>query len=144
MECCVIDARADANGGEQSWIQSNLWLGGATLGQGVGSELDTYWIRVSESYYAAWQMHVLMPMEVNSLSGNKISDSGAQHLAKALEVNSTLITLWWVNHRILTDWWMHILIPMEVNSLHGNQISDSGAQHLAEMLKMNSTLTRLM
>ena len=38
-------------------------------------------------------MHVLMPMEVNSLQSNKISDVGAQHLAKALEVNSTLTEL---------------------------------------------------
>jgi len=38
-------------------------------------------------------MHVLMPMEVNRLGGNKISATGAQHLAEALEVNSTLTWL---------------------------------------------------
>ena len=38
------------NGYEQSLCEPNLRLGGAALGQGVGNELDTYWLEVSEPW----------------------------------------------------------------------------------------------
>ncbi|CAF1667628.1 unnamed protein product, partial [Adineta ricciae] len=55
------------------------------------------------------------------LSGNRIGDEGAQHIANALRTNTTLTTL----------------------DLSGNEIGDEGAQHIADALRTNTTLTTL-
>jgi Ran GTPase-activating protein (RanGAP) involved in mRNA processing and transport len=56
------------------------------------------------------------------LSDNHVSDSGIQHLARILSINSS---------------------NLKGLDLDSNSITDEGAQYLSEMLKMNSRLTYL-
>ncbi|XP_011270487.1 hypothetical protein, variant 1 [Capsaspora owczarzaki ATCC 30864] len=55
------------------------------------------------------------------LHGNQIGEVGAQAIAEALKVNTTLTKLY----------------------LRGNRVGDAGAQAIAEALKVNTTLTKL-
>lgn len=97
---------------------------------------------------------------VYSLGGNKIGDTGAKALTKALKANSALTSLRFVATRLRHWAWTaarglgrlhgdrmaHVRSPLPgiaVYSLNGNEIGDTGAEALAEALKTNSTLATL-
>ena len=56
-----------------------------------------------------------------NLAVNQIGETGAQHLAKTLEINRSLTTM----------------------NLDDNQIGETGAQHLAKALEINRSLTNM-
>eukprot|EP00808_Paulinella_micropora_P012297 g43990.t1 len=88
-------------------------------------------------------------LEKLDISSNSIGAEGARHIAKALEVNKNLQTLWIASNNIGDKAAAAFADALKVNTtltslrLSTNGISDAGAQAMGEALRINPILKQL-